>query len=93
MIALTNFILLLSFVSSCLADYDFPWVTAEGSLPSSKLNLSQYNFTATLAEINKKDVQTREGPVLVSKGWIRYAASTGSTITLNCTVLESGDVS
>ncbi|XP_064109549.1 fibroblast growth factor receptor-like isoform X1 [Macrobrachium nipponense] len=93
MVPFNVLLILLTCVASSASDFDYPWVTADGSSPSRKLNTSSFNITAAIAEMKKKPVRTRDGPTLVSRSWKRFVVSRGATVTLNCTVLEAGDVS
>lgn len=76
-----------------LADYDFPWLTADGAPPTFRINTSEYDFAHAIGRPGKSEEEAAEGPRLLSRSWQRLVVSRGSSITLNCSVADPGDVS
>ncbi|KAK8744657.1 hypothetical protein OTU49_000553 [Cherax quadricarinatus] len=87
-------LLVMAFIccTRSFADYEYPWVTAQGSRGSDNLQATKYNFTAVLADLTKPK-KVMAGPRLVSRQYSRLVVSTGSSVNLNCTVEEAGNVS
>nr|XP_045625013.1 protein amalgam-like isoform X1 [Procambarus clarkii] len=74
---------------SLLVGYEYPWVVGQG-VRAAERRPPRYNITAVLAGKTKEAL---EGPRLVSRQFSRLVVSSGSSVTLNCTIEDAGDVS
>ncbi|XP_069987566.1 fibroblast growth factor receptor 3 isoform X2 [Penaeus vannamei] len=69
------------------------WALADGAPPTFRINTSEYDFAHAIGRPGKSEEEAAEGPRLLSRSWQRLVVSRGSSITLNCSVADPGDVS